>query len=113
MRFLAGLLLPALAGAKVRAKKAAAKSEMTQLIAGIHQYETEYSRMPVSKEALASLTSACPDFTFGTLCNGSPLNPTYPAVISTGNAGYQNCNAEVIALLRPGTNFYMLAQLQY
>src|SRR5437867_2743338 len=101
---LAGLLLTVLSSAQRKTKMKVAKVEMSALTAAIQHYEAEYSRMPVSKEALASLTSGCPDFTFGTLCNGSPLNPTYPAVISIGNAGYQNCNAEVIALLRPGTD---------
>src|SRR5438552_10426568 len=101
---LAGLLLTALSSAQRKAKIRLAKAEMSKLLAAIQHYEAEYSRMPVSKEALAWLTPACPDFTFGTLCNDSPLNPTYPAVISTGNGGYQNCNAEVIALLRPGAD---------
>ena len=95
---LAGLLLPALASAKTKAKIKVARMDMNNLAGAIHQYETEYSRMPCSKAALASLTPGCPDFTFGTVTPSGPINPT--PVTSTGNSGYQNCNAEVIDILR-------------
>ncbi len=97
---LAGLLLPVLAGVKGKAKIKIAKMEMAQLAAAIGQYETEYSRMPATREALASLNASCPDFTFGTVdSSGTALNPT--PITSTGNTGYQNCNAEVVSILRP------------
>src|SRR4051812_30696884 len=91
---LAGLLLPALASAKTKAKIKVARMDMNNLSGAIHQYETEYSRMPCSKAALASLTPACPDFTFGTITPGGPISPT--TVQTIGNNGYQNCNAELI-----------------
>src|SRR5438105_2425480 len=106
---LAGLLLPALASAKTKAKIKVAKTDMANLTAAIQQYETEYSRMPVTKEALASTDpNTCPDMTFGTITPRGPLNAAYPSVISTGNKGYQNCNAEVIGILRSvsPTNVY-------
>ena len=43
---LAGLLLPALAIAKQKAKIKQAKNEMVNLVAAIGQYDTEYSRPP-------------------------------------------------------------------
>ena len=52
---LAGLLLPALAKAKEKAKIAKAQSEMSGIVAAINQYEAAYSRMPVSSAALASI----------------------------------------------------------
>jgi len=97
---LAGLLLPVLGTVKTKAKVKIAKMDMANLMAAIHQYETEYSRMPVSKDAFASVTVSSPDFTFGTVTPAGPLNPSYPSIISTGNSGYQNCNSEVIDILR-------------
>ncbi len=107
---LAGMILPALAKAKRKAKVAVAKTEMNDLMTAIHQYETEYSRMPGSKEAVASLTPSCPDFTFGT--TGLPINP---AVISTANSGYQICNAELMDILRnvPAANPYNPRQIAF
>jgi len=99
---LAGLLLPAISSAKRKAKIAVAKTEMNDLITAIHQYETEYSRMPGTKEAVASLGPGSPDFTFGT----TGLPQITPAIISTGNSGYQVCNAELIAMLRPANDAY-------
>ena len=43
---LAGMLLPAISGAKVRAKIAIAKQDMKNLAAAINQYESTYSRLP-------------------------------------------------------------------
>ncbi len=49
---LAGLLVPAIATAKTNAKKKVAKMEMESLRAAIHQYESEYSRMPATETGL-------------------------------------------------------------
>jgi prepilin-type N-terminal cleavage/methylation domain-containing protein len=59
---LAGLLLPAIASAKIKAKIASAKSEMKNLETAIKAYEAEYQRFPASKDAE---TKANPDFTYG------------------------------------------------
>jgi prepilin-type N-terminal cleavage/methylation domain-containing protein len=98
---LAALLLPALANAKQVTRKKIAKVEMTQMIAAIAEYSFEYHRMPASKMAVGSLTASCPDFTFGTcLPDGTLVNGKYPRIVSTGNTGsYQNCNAELMAIL--------------
>jgi len=69
---LAGLLLPALAGAKTRAKITQAKSEMGNLETAIKGYESEYNRMPLHKAAELESQTAIQnntgfhDFTFGT-----------------------------------------------
>jgi prepilin-type N-terminal cleavage/methylation domain-containing protein len=102
---LAGILLPALSHAKTVAKKRMAKSEMLSLVAAIQHYETEYQRMPASKEAEACARDnvlGCPDFTYGTTidANGTLLNPSYPVVKTYGNPNYQACNAELLAILR-------------
>jgi len=59
---LAGLLLPAFAGAQKRAKITKAKLEMRNLEAAIKAYEAEYQRYPAAKpdELLSN-----PDFTYG------------------------------------------------
>src|ERR1700761_3823998 len=73
---LAGMLLPALAKAKVSAKKAVAHGEQASLVGAINQYFAQYSRMPVSQQAVAAAAAAQAadaaggipggDFTFGT-----------------------------------------------
>jgi len=97
---LAGLLLPVLGSVKTKAKVKIAKMDMSNLAAAIHQYESEYSRMPLSKDAFGSTTVSSPDFTFGTVTPSGPLSPSYPSITSVGNSGYQNCNSEVIGILR-------------
>jgi prepilin-type N-terminal cleavage/methylation domain-containing protein len=59
---LAGLLLPAISTAKLRAKVASAKSEMKSLETAIKAYEAEYQRFPATKNAEQK---ANPDFTYG------------------------------------------------
>ena len=65
---LAGLLLPALATAKTRAKIRVATVEMANLETAIKAYESEYNRMPAHKpgEAAVQGNANFPDFTFGT-----------------------------------------------
>ena len=65
---LAALLMPALSAAKTKAKVAKAKVEIGQIVAAIHDYESAYSRFPVSSSALAvaGLPSGGDDFTYGT-----------------------------------------------
>jgi len=53
---LAGLLLPALAAAKTKAKKMAAKTEMSGLIGAIKQYEGTYNRLPASGGGASDVT---------------------------------------------------------
>ena len=66
---LAGMLLPALARAKVRAKVAIAKKEVRDIQAAIKTYETDYSKLPIAKKFRQHLTPDKvhnPDFTYGT-----------------------------------------------
>jgi len=93
---LAGLLLPALAHAKIVAKVKTAKMEMNGVAGAIQQYETEYSRMPGTKDALSA---ASPDFTFGTYS----LSLT-PNVLNNNGTGYQTNNAEILNILRDINN---------
>lgn len=105
---LAGLLLPALTKSKTTVKIKAARMDMTTLIAAINQYESEYKRMPASSNAMRSLTANCPDFTFGTVRKGTDQPDgqiSSPVILSTGNSGYQNCNSEVMNILRNANNY--------
>jgi prepilin-type N-terminal cleavage/methylation domain-containing protein len=95
---LAGILLPALAHVKTKAKIAVTKVEITQLVTAIQHYDTDYDRPPLSKAAFDSTSAGSPDFTCGTvMTNGVAI--AAPEIISTGNNGYQNCNSEVLAII--------------
>jgi prepilin-type N-terminal cleavage/methylation domain-containing protein len=95
---LAGLLLPVITGVKKRAKIKLASMDMKNLTAAIHQYETEYSRMPGANAALAS---ASPDFTFGTAAVNGNYNPP---ILNSPTTGYQTNNAEIMFILRDINN---------
>ncbi|MBN2505479.1 MAG: prepilin-type N-terminal cleavage/methylation domain-containing protein [Verrucomicrobia bacterium] len=58
---LAALLLPALAGARERAKVRRAGVEIELLMSALRQYQAEYSRMPASK----AIEDRKTDYTFG------------------------------------------------
>lgn len=107
---LAAMLLPALARAKRNAYVAKAKTEITGIVTAINQYYNTYSRYPSSSKATDSLTDKCPDFTFGTIptYSGGGHNPPlvnpktrqpYPPIKSEDNNGWQNSNAEIMAIL--------------
>ena len=70
---LAALLMPALAKAKEKAKINRARTEMAAIAQGIHQYETEYSRMPVSSAVLNATAGNDVTYGGGTLVGG-PTN---------------------------------------
>ena len=100
---LAGLLLPTLAAAKIRAQKTQARLQIDGLVTAIQQYDSVYGRFPVSTEAQNAASSAVPpsDFTYGTtgvagtgftLQNNPPL--FYPPAVSR-----ETNNSEVIPIL--------------
>lgn len=111
---LAGLVLTGLTIAKINAQKKICQGEEASLVASIHTYYSQYSRMPISSNAIAAASMAngnYGDFTFGTVSNvpgmGSGQIPSLPAVSTFGETGtpYQNYNSEVMAILRDD-NFY-------
>ncbi|MBI3414417.1 MAG: prepilin-type N-terminal cleavage/methylation domain-containing protein [Verrucomicrobia bacterium] len=109
---LASMLLPAISGAKQKAKIAIAKKEIADIAGAINAYNAKYSRYPSGKAARQSLNdSSCPDFTYGTVHNrggtgfqllaGKNKNKgVLPRIGNVGNNGYQASNAELIAILR-------------
>jgi len=71
---LAGLLLPAIIGVKLRAKISKAKVEMSNLAGALKQYEADYNRYPASSdaEAAAAAPAGTGDFTWGHPPGGVP-----------------------------------------
>jgi len=117
---LAGLLLPALVMAKIKAKEGMAKLEMAHLQTAIEHYYSDYGNgLPASSSAVAAAANLgnplSPgtkggDFTFGTVVKGtSPPSPLEGQVIvssgaisqnpTTPGSPYQNVNSEVISIL--------------
>jgi prepilin-type N-terminal cleavage/methylation domain-containing protein len=105
---LAGLTIPAVLKAKVRAQAGQASTEINNLLTGIDAYRQEFSLYPASKTTRKSLTPANPDFTFGTWGVTTPMTPDYtPAsggaattvVNPSTTSGYQTNNSEIIAIL--------------
>ena len=112
---LAALLLPALSLVKVKALVQKARTEAGSIANGIHTYESDYSKFPVSAAAMTAAAAAAggpDDFTYGTSgvsCAGpggpNPINSgfstptagTYQPVPAPG--GYQANNSEVMAVL--------------
>jgi len=97
---LAAMLLPALSAAKLQAQKRQAQLQISDLVTAIQNYDSAYSRMPVSSLAQNAASANGGSFTYGT--NGvanakfNLLNP--PAVT------YNTNNSEVIAILMDITN---------
>ena len=96
---LAGLLLPGLAAAKIQAQKTQAKLQISELVAAIQNYDSAYSRFPVSANVQA--TSAGGDFTYG----GTVLAPYIPPYIPTIPVIYTTDNSEVMAILMDITSY--------
>jgi prepilin-type N-terminal cleavage/methylation domain-containing protein len=84
---LAGLLLPAIARAKLKAKIQQAKNEMVNLVAAIGQYDTEYSRPPgVSQVAGQDVTYGYPSY-LPANANGVTSNSDLMCILMDINAG--------------------------
>jgi prepilin-type N-terminal cleavage/methylation domain-containing protein len=112
---LAGMLMPAISKAKVKAQIASAKTEIGGISAAIAQYYADYSRYPTSTEtanAAAANGTGSPDFTFGTRYkiagteesvyakDGGNIATVVGTVDNTGNlTDRQFSNAEVMAIL--------------
>ena len=89
---LAGMLLPALAIAKQKAKIQKARMEIGQLVNAIQQYESAYNRFPVSSNAMLAAEQFGEDFTYGMdFLKGMGIPDPAPR--------YDTNNSEVIAIL--------------
>jgi prepilin-type N-terminal cleavage/methylation domain-containing protein len=90
---LAGMLLPALAIAKQRAKQQLARVQIGQIVNAIQGYESAYNRFPVSSNAMDAAAATGGDFTYGASFLQTNV-PGFPVP-----AGYSSDNSEVIAIL--------------
>jgi prepilin-type N-terminal cleavage/methylation domain-containing protein len=106
---LAGILLPAIAIAKKKARVTVAKTEMANLITAITGYESEYSRPPAAKQVEDQIGDTRPDFTYGTSKrgqsgviveggNGRALLPSMGHPIKNGYA-YEGDNSIIMNIL--------------
>jgi prepilin-type N-terminal cleavage/methylation domain-containing protein len=93
---LAAILLPTLGAVKVRGQKSQAQLQIRDLVAQIQNYDSAYSRMPVSSGVQSAAVGG--QFTYG----GSVLAPYTAQIGGTGN--YVSNNSEVIAILMDITN---------
>ena len=105
---LAGLLLPALAKAKIAAQKNQAKLQMSQIVNAVEQYDSVYGRFPVSAAAQNQAQQNAqagdnPDFTYG----GTFKLPdgTTPITIGTPINNVIRTNSELMGILMNLTNF--------
>jgi prepilin-type N-terminal cleavage/methylation domain-containing protein len=112
---LAALLLPAIARVKVKAQVKRAQVEAVNIVGGIHSYESDFSKFPVSSvgalNAMSEATKSGEDFTYGTagvacVGPGGPLTvnngfktPTGTYQVPPLSGGYQANNSEVMAVL--------------
>jgi len=92
---LAGMILPAISGAKKQAQVKRAQFEISQIVAAIKRYHSTYGRYPVSSAVMALGTN---DFTFGgtDLATFTLLQPT---------SMYSTNHSEVMAILLDETNY--------
>lgn len=99
---LAGLLLPALVRGKIQAQTKRAQMEIGNIVAAVNQYESTYSRLPVSSNALnAAVAAGGEDFTYG----GVFASPATPVTVVVPGVRYTADNREVMAILLDLENY--------
>jgi type II secretion system protein G len=104
---LAGMLLPALAKAKEKARVAQCKTEIQGIIGAIEQYRGDYSRYPTSLEVRKDgVSNFNPDYTYGTYATTTPTGDAYnspkakkPTQIPNTAPTIKANNSEVVAIL--------------
>jgi len=101
---LAGLLLPALQSAKRKTQAKKAQLEANAIANAIREYESEYSRYPITTAVRDSALAANEDFTYGTYSLAEIKTPLGSMPILSPGAGltqgrYQTNNAELMAVL--------------
>ena len=97
---LAGMLLPALNRAKVKAQVKTAQTQVNTIANAIREYESHYSRLPTSSDAQNVSVATRDDFTYGGQIrtrDGTIINIETPILGAPGK--YQTNNAELMAIL--------------
>jgi prepilin-type N-terminal cleavage/methylation domain-containing protein len=97
---LAAMLLPALSAAKTHAQKTKARLQVSQIVNAIENYDSAYSRYPVSSLAQNAAVANNGSFTFGT--QGVP-NAAFQ-LLNPAAVTYNTNNSEVMAILLDITN---------
>lgn len=106
---LAGMLVPVLNKARTRAQVTRAQMEINGIVKAVAQYESKYSRMPVSQGSLKMVSSPNPvtDYTFGATINidgaASHSIPYSSAVAETTNS--VRLNSEITSILMDVTTY--------
>jgi prepilin-type N-terminal cleavage/methylation domain-containing protein len=95
---LGAMLLPAIAIAKIHAQKSQAKMQMSSIVTAIQNYDSAYSRMPVSSAAVLSAPNTN-YYTFGGVFNTPTAGTTWPANPLSPPVNYFTNNCDVIAIL--------------
>ena len=95
---LAAMIFPVLSAAQTHAKKVQTKLEASNIANAIQEYESDYTRFPVST---AVQSSGNEEFTYGATFQG----PNGPQAIGTVINGNILTNSDVIAILLDYTNF--------
>lgn len=93
---LAGLIMPAMANAKKKAKVMQTQKEMSDIKGAINAYQHDYNRLPGSSSA----SQLGADFTYGTRDTGYGTN-----IDHNGGVGYQASNAELMLILTASQSF--------
>lgn len=103
---LAGLILPALAGAKKKVTKQKARTDISNIAAAVTAYQAAYGRFPASQYSRDAVTVDYPDFTYGTQQGGAQVydqkgasGTGYGSVQNRSGNAWQVSNAELIAVL--------------
>ena len=98
---LASLILPALAGAKKKARETQARKDMSDIKGAISVYQSDYNRLPASTSANVNFGGVQIDFTYGSSGTGYGTNVnSCPA--GSLPASYQASNAELMVILTGG-----------
>jgi prepilin-type N-terminal cleavage/methylation domain-containing protein len=98
---LAAMLLPALSRAKLNAQKTQAKLQIQDIVTAIQNYNSAYSRFPISPAAQAAASLTDGEFTYGGIYTNAS-GGIWPNPIP---ANYQANNSDVIAILMDYTNY--------
>ena len=96
---LAAMLLPAISSVKRHVEINKARWEIGQIENGVHTYEADRSRFPVSRDAINASAQSGVDFTFGTSGLSPFKTPSSTADVLTPNSTVQANNSEVMAVL--------------
>ncbi|MCX6890487.1 MAG: type II secretion system protein [Verrucomicrobia bacterium] len=99
---LAGLLLPTLGRAKIKAQVAKALLDVGKIANATHSYESDNSgKFPVSANAMSAAAAASEDFTYGSTYK----TPTGTASVGISGLSYAADNSEPMAVLMDVENW--------